>query len=213
MENNIQLSYVIKNDLCRQYAENENHRQTIIIAFLSVLIAAIAGYGLALKELLINEVTFNKFTLFFLAAILAIFLFTIPIVFAIILGYNLRRDQLIVDKIRRITFKDEYNELFKAYNPIKSKCNYLQDFNLAIVWFSVIFQIVSAIVFCLFACYFSTHNLINNFTCCIYSFVIILFLLIMLGVNFFVFYCYSNKYERKKIYQTAEAEKLGESRQ
>jgi hypothetical protein len=214
MNNNNNLKDVLKSDLCRQYAENENHRQTVIISFITVMIASITTYGLTLKEFILNTKCENLL-LYVLATIFSIFIFSIPIIFAIILGYYLRRDQIIVDKIRREVFEknenenvqntikpslsdynSDYENIFSIYNPKKSKYNFLQDFNIAIIRISLVFQVFLAFLFC----FITSCCFINELDCscllCGSCCFVFLALIISLIIVFLVFLKYSKKYSR-----------------
>ncbi|MEI6823272.1 MAG: hypothetical protein WCL51_15180 [Bacteroidota bacterium] len=200
-----ELANEIKKDLCQQYSVNENHRQTIIFTLLGVLISGITAYGITLSNYL-KTTDCISLLLFILASCFSIFLFVIPVVFSIINGYTLRRDQLIVNKIRKDSFKDEFKKIFCIYDhSIKSHFCFLQDFNLAVVLFSIILQIL---LFFTTACIVMIINL-TEMKCCffsqccgvikcyfvvvqIYAFIYIIFTEIL------IFTYYANKYKRKR---------------
>jgi hypothetical protein len=196
----MELSNEIKRDLCQQYAINENHRQTIVISFLSILIASTTAYGISLSEF-IKDANYKSSIIFLIAGCFTIILFLIPVIFSIINGYALRRDQLVVDNIRKNAFnKKEYNDIFNSYNPIKQDCSYLQDFNMAIVLISVLLQLLTFFVT------FSIICITELSECLCISFIIkffsfgLLFIIFSITILFQIsfFRRYSKKYKKRK---------------
>jgi len=185
----------IKKDLCRQYSENENHRQTILISFLAVLIASSTLISMALKDF-VHSPNEKTLWLLFIAVVFNIFIFSIPIIISIILGYMLRRDQLIVDEIRIEEFdKSEYEKLFKHYSPFKKGRDFLQELNKFFIITSLIFQGLFVLIFFISMCCF-LH-------CSCYSsnifFVIFLFLFLIICylIQYIIFSKYNVKFQKK----------------
>ena len=192
----MELSNEIKKDLCQQYSVNENHRQTILISFLSILIASATGYGISLSEFIKDP---KQQTLY---------IFFIPIIISIINGYALRRDQLIVDKIRESAFTEcnsklKYDDLFKPYNPKEKKCLcFLQDFNLAVIRISIVFQLiflVTTIFIILSNCFEKKLYCEKYYCCCIILLLCVSFFILLAELIVFVRYAIKFSDVKEKI--------------
>lgn len=211
--NNMDLKDEIKKDLCQQYALNENHRQTMIFSFLTILVGVTSAYGISMKNY-INEPKLQTLFIFCTASSFSFIFFIVPIIVSIINGYALRRDQLVVDKIRKMVFKknkddeiiktkSEYEYLFSFYNPQKSCCSFLQDFNIAVIRISIILQILfltSSILTIIFVS-FCINNAHNYFEFC-YSncFILLLIFSFILTIctELIIFVIYANKFSKIK---------------
>lgn len=181
----------IKKDLCRQYSENENHRQTILISFLTVLIASCSIIGITFRDFIHNTDEKNLI-LFFVGVLFNVFIFSIPIILSIILGYMLRRDQLIVDQIRRNEFKNKYDNFFNIYSPFKKGCDFLQDLNKFFIIISLIFQLLFVVLFFISICCMQQFSCNTCFGIIIFSFLIVIF-----SFQYLIFNDYANKYKNK----------------
>ena len=163
-------------DIARQYSENENKRQSITISFIATLIIIITTMGYSLKDFL-KESSIDNIFLLTVSSILSVAILTIIIVFSIFYSYSLRRDQIVVDKIRYCFLnKDEdnyYEHFFKNYKPNLS----IQDFYLIIISSAIIFQLFIVLLFTISLLMKSCHNI----NC------IIIILHIILNILFFIF--------------------------
>lgn len=144
-----------------QFAQNQNHHQTVFIQFISAVIVVIVGYALVFantsSDAKIFDVTrdvnlkvtsyaiIHLFGSFFAAE----FILTLLCIVLLNIGYGYRRDQNVIDKIRifymgenehKIIFGVNERKPFKATD--KNFCNYLPDFNFIFITFIFTLQLL-----------------------------------------------------------------------
>ena len=140
-----------------QFAQNQNHHQTVFIQFISAVFVVIVGYGFVYTNTLCdadfyyvtkddsnNIVSYAIIHLmgsFFIAELILILL----CILILNIGYGFRRDQNVNYKIRKHYLSDtDYDNFFgkNSFNPQnKGLISFLPGFNLIFVIFILILQI------------------------------------------------------------------------
>lgn len=179
----------IKIDLVKQYAENQGKRQQHILVFISVIVVVFTAVGVTFSDF-IYKMTTKSLILFTVSSSFSLFLLTIVVVLSLFLSYSLRRDQFIIDKIRKKAFKKkEYKHLFRNYKPKKS----IQDFYLILITSSCVLQFFITLLLSislLYSSFLSSFKL--EFS--VFLFLLYLFLLLFsVFVGIFCFMYYDNK--------------------
>jgi hypothetical protein len=166
METNNQDKMATKENIIEtlhsQFAENQNHHQSLFIQFLIALLALFAGFGYVYTHTnpdIIYSQSFvqriNKVDYFSNQTLLA----TSTVVLAVLLllngilinqGYGFRRDQHLNMKIRRKYLGDDYKSVFdNLYNSDnKGFWDYLPNFYTIFFWFIFGFQVSVIIAIC-----------------------------------------------------------------
>ena len=136
----------LENQLHRQHAENDNNRSNVLISFIVGIVALFGFYGYVFVGT--GNQNFNKYGFTFLdfslMSILTAGILCFLAILTLHLGYSLRRDHLIVFRIRKKRFKKiGCNEIFgNSYSPLnKGWCDFLFDFYNLFFWLFVFMQI------------------------------------------------------------------------
>ena len=191
----------ILDTLHTQFAENQNHHQSLFIQFLVALLALFAGYGYVYTQTK-PEVPYNQTyvevidnLLFFSNIILlstAVIVSSVLALLNLILlnqGYGFRRDQYLNMIIRKDKLQRKYDYIFKdLYNPRgKGFFNFLPNFYTIFFWFITSFQLFILISVCSkegLTCFENKNGSLILF--------IILILLIILSLCFYIKTFYKN---------------------
>ena len=192
-----------------QFADNQNHHQSLFIQFLISLLALFGGFGYVYTHT--NPCV--DYTQTFVQKIDDIVYFsnqillsTSTIVIAVLLllnliilhqGYGFRRDQHLNFIIRKKYLKDDYKNVFgELYNPKnKGFGDYLPNFYSIFFWFILGFQITVLIAIC------TKKNFLSfSGNCCSLLLFILDIILIILSLIFYIttFFKYYNKLKEKK---------------
>lgn len=146
-----------------QFAENQNHHQTVFIQFISAVFIVIVGYAIVYTntikgadfisatkdkttgEHLVSYAIIHLIGSYFLAQIILTLLCTLTMN----IGYGFRRDQNVNHKIRKHYFSETvYNDIFgtKSFNPTKKKLlDFLPEFNSIFVKSIILIQFLLTI--------------------------------------------------------------------
>lgn len=123
-------------DLVKQYAENQNQRQSIIIVFIGSIALAIGSFGYTLNQFVLKPTDEHLFLLT-TSTVFSLLILLLITVLSLFLSYSLRRDQFLINKIRRNSYNtSEYRDYYNKFNPK----NTVQDFYLILIWGSIIFK-------------------------------------------------------------------------
>jgi hypothetical protein len=192
----------LENQLHQQYAENDNSRSGVFTSFIIGIVALFGVYGYVFVNtsetkrdcwnfdvqefLLMSFVTMG--ILFFLA------------ILALYLGYALRRDQFVVNRIREKRYKKEtkMKKIFgESYKPSgKCPCDFLPDYyNLfyMLFFFSEIFIHITTIIK---ICDIKNDDVIQF---CKYQhilYLVILLHILFISLTLIFRRCYYNKYKK-----------------
>lgn len=159
----------ILDTLHTQFAENQNHHQSLFIQFLVALFALFAGFGyiythsnpdIAYTKTFvqnINNINYFSYHILLATSVVVIAILLLLNVIIINQGYGFRRDQHLNMIIRKKKLGEDYKIIFdKLYNSDnKVFWNYLPNFYIIFFWFIFGFQISVFIAIC------SKENLIN----------------------------------------------------
>ena len=178
--------------LHEQHAQNENNRNSQIIAFLTGIIFAVGGYGYTFIELEQDTIGTSETILTIIAsACMACMVLTIISAFNVSLGYITRRDCMMINCLR--AKYSSLNELtnFKSTDKV-GYTDFILEIN-KIIFYScqvVILGIVISLGFFL-AC------AVQNFSGCCAAVVSILMFIVFGITNFSILVSYKNKYTEK----------------
>lgn len=189
----IEKQFELERQLHEQYAINANQSSGIFVTFTVALFALLGFYGYAyllvetknVNYPLISKVDF--FILFIVVEGILLFLSMI----AAQLGYAQRRDQFIIDKIRRKSYAGnihfvtkEYETLFLGYDPLKSLMGlrkFLPGFYNLFFW---LFQVIMICVFVLTVFKALYYNL--GYSCIIMILIVVVCISCVLGAICFL---------------------------
>jgi len=186
-----------------QFADNQNHHQSIFIQFLIALFALFAGYGYVYTHstpdidyyqtslTVIDEVKYFSLITLIITSTIVIGVLTLLNIIILNLGYGFRRDQHL-NKIIRKKYLGE-KEYEAVFGPLydsdnKSSCNYLPNFYSIFFWFILILQIFILISTC------SKEGILNcngNYL----PYIILLFDLLLILFSFCMYFITYNKYK------------------
>lgn len=202
----------------QQFAENQNHHQTLFIQFISAVFIVIVGYAIVYTNTSSDAGIFNvtrdkdqhilSYAIIHLIGsfFMAELTLTLLCILLLNIGYSYRRDQNVIDKIRKYYMKEE--ELTNIFNisteeqdkekpyvaKNKSWLTYLPDFNLIFVIFIIVLQLLLII---------SVLYAFNNFNnpefkhcCCLLCILCLLMLLLPLGISILAYCKYYKKYKK-----------------
>lgn len=127
--------FELAKQLHEQFAINENKRNNYVLSFISAISFVLTGFGFACWY-------FSEcHSLVFVGISLATgLILTLLSFISTHLGYSIRRDQIIISRIRKVYMNEEYDKLFKnLYNPIGKKC---VDFLISLYKIYVVFFII-----------------------------------------------------------------------
>lgn len=149
-------------DLHNQFANNQNHHQSVFTQFLIALLSLFAGYGYVYihtssevsafcQQLIVNSVGVEYYSPNFLLLTSAVVLAVLALLNVLLLnlGYSFRRDQHVNKKIReKFLDKSEYESTFgELYNSDnKSFTDFLPNFYAIFFWFIFGFQVFILII-------------------------------------------------------------------
>jgi len=123
---------VLENDLHQQYAENDNNRIGVFTSFIIGIVALFGFYGYVFVNTNSREYWNFNIQEYLLMSFITIGILFFLAILALYFGYSLRRDHLIVYKIRRKRYNNEIKMegIFgKLYCPLgKSFCSFIPDF-------------------------------------------------------------------------------------
>ena len=193
-----------------QFAQNQNHHQSVFIQFISVVFIVLVGYAIVytntsssanlfntlkdIEQRLISYAVFHLFGSYAVAQIILTLLCTLTMN----IGYGFRRDQKVNFTIRKYFISEkEYQSLFgtKSFNPINKKIyDFLPEFNSIFVNTIIVIQaflfmsmIYAWTQFENFKLDFSEHPVTNSLT--------LVVLLLPLLLSFHLYRVYFNKYQ------------------
>lgn len=112
-------AFELAKQLHQQYAELDSNRATYIVSFISALAIVFGGYGYVITHLYDMQ---NAMFILLISTLLCCSVLLLITCITLFQGYALRRDQLIVYRIRKKVFpEDLYENIFGniAYNPLK----------------------------------------------------------------------------------------------
>lgn len=175
--------------LHEQHAQNENNRNSQIIAFLTGIVFAVGGYGYTFIELEQDTIGTSETILTIIAsACIACIVLTIISAFNISIGYVTRRDCMMINCLRA-----KYSNLnkftgFKSTNKI-GFTDFLLEINKVIFYScqAVMISIIISLGFFL-AC------VVPGFQSCCAAVVSILMFIAFESVNIWILISYKNKY-------------------
>lgn len=181
--------------LHEQHAQNENNRNSQIIAFLTGVIFAVGGYGYTFIELEQHTIGIKTILTIVASACMACIVLTIISAFNISLGYVTRRDCMMINCLRA-----KYSNLnklteFNSTNKI-GFTDFLLEINKVIFYScqAVMISIIISLGFFL-AC------VVPGFQSCCAAVVSILMFIAFESVNIWILISYKNKYlKRSKEY-------------
>lgn len=164
-------------DLVKQYAENQNQRQSIVIVFIGSIALAIASFGYTLDQFVKHPLEKHSFLLT-LSAVFSMFILLLINVLSLFFSYSLRRDQFVIDKIRKDLCGEKYAEYYSTYNPKKS----VQDFYLILIFGSIIFKTG------LLSAFLCATSIFSNCDCNMVIPIIAYFICIIITIVVWVYY-------------------------
>lgn len=188
---NIEKKFELEKQLHEQYAINANQSSSTFVTFTVALFALLGFYGYAyLLVETMNHPFISKIDFFILFIIVEGILLFLSMI-AAQLGYAQRRDQFIIDKIRKKSYTDgltfttnEYEALFSGYNPqksLRSLRKFLPGFYNLFFW---LFQVTMVCVFILTVFKALYYNL--NYGCIIMMVIVIVCTLCVFGAICFL---------------------------
>ena len=145
MPNNKDYSNQLLLDFHNQYTDCYNQRQKNFIYILSVVIIVFSAYGIALDKTL-NPTNGNPCDprLLPIAAIFACIVITYLICILIHLGWNIRKTQWVINRIRKYTIRKKLK--YKIFQKYGKKKNELPDFfSISIISFEILKIAITAI--------------------------------------------------------------------
>jgi hypothetical protein len=144
---------ILENNLHQQYAENDNNRIGIFSSFIIGIVALFGFYGYVFVNTNNREYWNFNMQEYLLMSFITIGILFFLAILALNFGYSLRRDHLVVYKIRKKRYNNEteMEEIFgKIYNPLeKNFINFMPDFYNLFFWLffiSEIFLHITAII-------------------------------------------------------------------
>ena len=185
----------ILDTLHTQFAENQNHHQSLFVQFLVALLALFAGFGFVYThtkpdiaynqtyvEISENLIYFSNIILLSTAVIVSSVLALLNLIL-LNQGYGFRRDQYLNMIIRKDKLQKKYDDIFKGlYNPNdKGFFDFLPNFYTIFFWFITSFQLFVLMSVCAkegLTCFENNNGSLLLF--------IILILLIILSLGFYV---------------------------
>ncbi|OQC43698.1 MAG: hypothetical protein BWX59_02325 [Bacteroidetes bacterium ADurb.Bin028] len=197
----------ILDTLHTQFAENQNHHQSLFVQFLVALLALFAGFGFVYThtkpdiaynqtyvEISENLIYFSNIILLSTAVIVSSVLALLNLIL-LNQGYGFRRDQYLNMIIRKDKLQKKYDDIFKGlYNPNdKGFFDFLPNFYTIFFWFITSFQLFVLISVCSkegLTCFENKNGSLLLF--------IILILLIILSLGFYIknFYKYNSNLKK-----------------
>ena len=197
----------ILENLHTQFAENQNHHQSLFVQFLVALLALFAGFGFVYThtkpdiaynqtyvEISENLIYFSNIILLSTAVIVSSVLALLNLIL-LNQGYGFRRDQYLNMIIRKDKLQKKYDDIFKGlYNPNdKGFFDFLPNFYTIFFWFITSFQLFVLISVCSkegLTCFENKNGSLLLF--------IILILLIILSLGFYIknFYKYNSNLKK-----------------
>jgi len=197
----------ILDTLHTQFAENQNHHQSLFVQFLVALLALFAGFGFVYThtkpdiaynqtyvEISENLIYFSNIILLSTAVIVSSVLALLNLIL-LNQGYGFRRDQYLNMIIRKDKLQKKYDDIFKGlYNTNdKGFFDFLPNFYTIFFWFITSFQLFVLISVCSkegLTCFENKNGSLLLF--------IILILLIILSLGFYIknFYKYNSNLKK-----------------
>lgn len=199
----------ILDTLHSQFAENQNHHQSLFIQFLIALFALFIGFGYIYTHSVfegdspynvdytqsfvqnIDEIKFFSYQILLATSVIVSTILLLLNCIIVHQGYGFRRDQYLNKIIREESLgKKKYNEIFgELYNPNdKFFFNYLPNFYTTFFWFVLAFQFFVFIAICL------KENLVDFTSGNGASLVLFVLNLILIFMSFCVYYSTYCKY-------------------
>jgi hypothetical protein len=192
----------------QQFAENQNHHQTVFIQFISAVLIVIVGYALVYTNTTSDAGIFNvtrdkdqhivSYAIIHLVGsfFMAELTLTLLCILLLNIGYGYRRDQYVCQNIRKhyITPNDEYVKFFGKFDATGKKMfSYLPDFNLIFVIFLIVLH--GLLIFSLFyaLCHFNNFKL-NLCEHWLSHGLLSLSFFLPLGISILTFWKYYKKY-------------------
>lgn len=188
------------NELCsqlhKQYAEADNNKTKNLIYFIATIAFAFTGYGYVYRYMRHDHFAVIS------VCILVIIMLTAVYYVSINYGFSQRRDQIVINRIRRSYFDDsEYLTVFgNLYCPFeKKRWDFIPDYYKFLAFFSILLKtFVTIVSFLIIIKYSNTCCECSNSNCFITSnlliFVIIIILIILFDI--LIYNSYYKKYRR-----------------
>lgn len=201
----------------KQFAENQNHHQKLLISLVSAIGVVLVGYATAyvnttaqanlwetIRDKDAHIITYSMMTLVFAYTFAQIILVLLGLM-NLNIGYAFRRDQQVNKNIRTKFLTTQYSKIFgeSTFNPSSKKINeYLPGFNYN---FQICLISVQAILMqSLLLAIYNSRSLSSLYSCALSSFVTTIILSVpVLASLYFVYYFY-------KKYKTMIKELTGE---
>lgn len=150
IKNDDKLKSDILRDFHSQFAQKQNHHQTTVITVFTAFIALIAVFVYATlnqetyissaeTKLVINHPYIVSDMLYHGLSLLLCLLFSFVFIYICQVGYTFRRDQYIVNRIRRQEGLDK--DIFEGYGQPKNTCFFLPDFYLLLLLFILLLTV------------------------------------------------------------------------
>lgn len=194
----------------QQFAENQNHHQTVFIQFISAVFIVIVGYALVYTNTSSDAGIFNmtrdkdqnivSYAIIHLIGSFFIAELTLTLLCILLLniGYGFRRDQNVIYNIRKLYISDdaEYKKIFgeKSFNPTGKKLfSYLPEFNLIFVIFMIVLHVLLIVSLFYALCHFNNFRLSLCEHWLSHSLLIMSFFL-PLGISILAYWKYYKKY-------------------
>jgi len=187
----------LEDQLHQQYAENDNNRIGVFTSFIIGIIALFGLYGYVFVNTNSREYwNFNSLEYLLMSFITIGILFFLALL-ALYFGYSLRRDQIIINNIRKNRYKDDekMKKIFKKlYNPHdKDYFNFLPDFYNLFFWLFFSSEIFLHITAILKIIEIEKSGILIS-KCIVFSF--FLFHIVFIALTLIIRCCYLNKYKK-----------------
>jgi hypothetical protein len=206
-------SFELAKQLHEQYAININERTSSFVAFVGTILALFGAFGYVFAytaphfadngyfiESKSVESGVMTLEVFFLCSIITSLILCFLSLISLQLGYAGRRDQVVIDNIRKkfIPDKDERGKIFgKLYDPAgKNWYNFMPDYFNLFYWLFVSGEIAVIIFTIIKVC--STVNCSNCCSLMKWSIIILPIQLVFVAISVRTRCCYFIKYKKKK---------------
>lgn len=143
------LAFEMAKQLHEQYAVNDNAKASNVIGFLTAFAFVFVGFGYVYQQpyidisVLSKDSTYAELLLY--VNILANAILSLLVLLCVSFGYSTRRDHIVISKIR----KNEGVESLYGDGCEKKIWNYLPNYYSIIFVFSLLFQLLLTIGYCL----------------------------------------------------------------
>ena len=134
----------LEDNLHQQFSENDNSRTTVFTSFLMGIIALFGFYGYVFVNTYKRENWNFDMQEFLLMSFITIGMIFFLALLSLNYGYSFRRDQIIVDNIRKKRYNEEImKKIFgKIYSPLgKCFCEFIPGFYNLFYWLFFISEI------------------------------------------------------------------------